>query len=312
MRSIRAHFDENGYMEVDTPHLAPDLIPEPYIRPFATEFSHPEAKPIRLGLLPSPERWIKRLLASGFGNIYQLGHVFRNGENLSPIHNPEFSMLEWYTVEAGYLDSITHTARLLSRIHDDLGDLIDERRRWIGSSEIEITSVEDEFARAGLGRDLFREERGMRKAALQCGLRVGDGESEEQLFQRVFLTCIEPTLPKDRPVVVIDYPALVPTLAATREDGVFAERWELYLAGMEIANCYSEERDASAIERYVEQSTPAWREGSALNPVSDLSEFSDAPPCSGVALGVDRLLAVLTGRESLEGVIFFPGFSIFR
>lgn len=116
---------------------------------------------------------------------------------------------------------------------------------------------------------------------------------------------MEPALPRDRPVFLTDYPALVPTLACT--DGTTAERWELYLAGMEVANCYSEERDRRVLEEFL--ASEGMRKAGALvphPPAMELLEFANAPQCSGVALGVDRLIMAMLGIRDIRGVIFFP------
>ena len=317
LRVTRSFFDGRGYTEVDTPLLAPRLIPEPYIDPFMTTFQHPRQDGVALGLVPSPEVWMKELLAQGFGNIYQLGHVFRNGENLTPIHNSEFTMLEWYTVDADSADSLAHTNDLLGRLADALGDDVDSERRFIGTSSPEIVSMAEAF-RAHVGSDIdwFHEPDGMRRAAERSGLAVSSNESDEELFQRVFLSRVEPALPRDRCVYLTDYPALVPTLAARRPDERFADRWELYIAGMEIANCYNEERSPERLEAYLDtaERMRSARADAVLGDLepAPLSGFSGAPQCSGVAMGIDRLLAAFLGYGSIRGVIFFPGFSIFR
>jgi lysyl-tRNA synthetase class 2 len=328
IRAVRDHLDDRGYLEVDTPLLAPSLIPERYIDPFTTDLRRPGVEPRRLGLVPSPELYMKQLLAEGFGNIYQLGHVFRNVERLSPQHNPEFTMLEWYTTGADYHDSIDHTRALLETIATELAEVPGagpdvgsgarpEAARVIGSRAPETVSVAEAFHRyAGIDPAMFHRPDGMREAAESVGLRTGPHDTAEELFQRVFLSCVETALPDDRPVFLTDYPALVPTLAAPADDPAFSQRWELYLRGVEIANCYTEERDPGRIERFMRsEAARIGAEGKSnwrTTFPAELLSFGNAPPCSGVALGVDRLLAVLLGLDSIEGVIFFPGFSIFR
>ena len=317
IRTLRAWLDSRGYLEVDTPLLTPRLIPESYIDPFTTTFTHPRHEPLPLGLVPSPEVWMKQLLTAGFGDIYQLGHVFRDRENLTDIHNPEFTMLEWYTVGADADASRAHTMELLSTLADALGDSIAGQRRFVGTGHAETISIPDAFCEhVGSEIDWFGEADGMRLAALKAGLTVSADETEEELFQRVFLTRVEPNLPANRCVFVTDYPALVPTPAARGCDSRFADRWELYIAGMEIANCYTEERESRRLKEYVDSvlDVRGARTDAAtpLPGIDDLAGFAGAQPCSGVALGVDRLLAALLGHRSIRGVIFFPGFSIFR
>ncbi|HET6485805.1 MAG TPA: amino acid--tRNA ligase-related protein, partial [Spirochaetia bacterium] len=117
-RSIREFFAERGYVEVDTPSLAPFLIPEPAIDVFATRLHRRRGSETDLWLAPSPELWMKRLLGAGSGNIFQLARAFRNGDLDSPIHNPEFTLLEWYTMDSGYEEAIGITEDLFRHLLD--------------------------------------------------------------------------------------------------------------------------------------------------------------------------------------------------
>ena len=309
LRTIRAFFDERGYIEVDTPVMAPSLIPEAHIEVFATEVFHPDdSSPERVFLVPSPEIWMKRLLAAGYGNLYYLGKVFRNGESRSRIHRPEFTMLEWYAVNADYEDQAVLTEELLQQMCRSLAMADDvamaDSFAAVGAA-VERLTVAESFTRfAGLESPRFGEHRAMAAAAESLGLSVGSDESEEDLYQRILLTFVEPKLPVDRPVMLFDYPALVPTLAKTR--GVTSERWELYLAGMEIANCYTEERDPQILRDFVEREHLRKLAARVPHPPASLSSFAAAPPCSGVALGVDRLVMALLGLRDIGGVIFSP------
>lgn len=313
LKAVRSFFDERGYLEVDPPILAPELIPEAHIEVFATRLVSPyrargtENSNAAPGdptdaryLIPSPEVWMKQLLAAGYGNIYYLGKCFRNAESTSHMHRPEFTMLEWYTVDSDYSREADLTEALLAHLADRLppaagtGGVAAEPARM---------TVAESFQRYAGARPDFARTDGMREIARAAGLTVGVDETEEDLFQRVLLTFVEPRLPSDRPVFLTDYPALVPTLA--RRTGATAERWELYLAGMEIANCYSEERDRDELARFLEREADRKRTALVPHPAAtSLLEFSQAPECSGGALGVDRLIMALTGLRDIGGVIF--------
>ncbi len=309
LSTLRAFFDERGYLEVDTPILAPELIPEAHIEAFATDLMDPYAPEAtaKRYLVPSPEVWMKRLLARGYGSIYYLGKVFRNNESRSRIHHPEFTMLEWYTVEADAESQAELTAHLCAHLCAHLrGRTPDaEGCRTVGAP-VERLTVAESFARyAGLGGFRFDAPESLRRAAAQLGLHVGPQESDEDLFQRILLTHVEPALPTDHPVILTDYPSLVPTLARAR--GATCERWELYLAGMEIANCYTEERDPSRLAEFLSHETARKRDARVPHPPAEsLLEFASAPECSGAALGVDRLVMALLGLREIAGVIFFP------
>lgn len=269
---------------------------------------------------------MKELLAAGYPSIYQLGHCFRNGESVGPLHRPEFTLLEWYTVGATYTDSARITEDLLERLATRLG-----RGKPFAPPECIATcrppalrlTVAEAFERyAGVPASAFDGEEQMVRAATSVGLTTPPSEAErggrerdhyDEIFQRIFLTFVEPRLPKDRPVILTDYPSAVPTLAEQQSGTPFARRWELYLAGVEVANCYSEERNGERLAGYLRNTSSA--KATALvphPPASGLTAFAAAPPCSGVALGVDRLLMALSGASDIGKVIFPRTFGIFR
>ena len=168
-----------------------------------------------------------------------------------------------------------------------------------------------ELAREGCRVVLCAREPGrLTEAAADIARQTGTAvepvaaeESEEDLYQRILITHVEPNLPIDHPVILTDYPFFVPTLA--RANGPTCERWELYLAGMEIANCYTEERDEERLREFLEREGA--RKRSSLGPhppARGLVEFARAPECSGVALGVDRLVMAILGLRDIRGVIF--------
>lgn len=303
MRAIRTFFDEAGYLEVETPTLSPELIPEAHIEVFETALVDPydAADAAARYLVPSPEIWMKRLLARGYRDIYSLGKAFRNAESTSRVHRPEFTMLEWYGVETDQLAQADLTARLLGHLVATLPPAAGSHR--VGAP-VERLTVAESFERyAGVRPDFARTD-AMREAARRLGVHIGPLETEEDLFQRILLTFVEPKLPRDHPVLLTDYPALVPTLA--RRDGPIAERWELYVDGMELANCYHEETDRVALARFLERESDRKRTALVPHPpAASLLEFADAPRSSGVALGVDRLIMALLEIRDIGGVIFF-------
>lgn len=318
IQELRAFFLERGYLEVDTPALSPALIPEPTIRSFATRFENPFVPAQDLYLVPSPEIWMKRLLAEGSGSIFQISHCFRNAEQLGRIHNPEFTMLEWYTLGQNYRDSIDLTETLLSRLaglapgaSSAAGASTDHNTDAVSMTELLRRPVRRmsmaEAVRIGAGIEIegaFTPE-DLRRAARQAGVVVAEDATWEEAFNTLFLQLVEPALPVDRPLVLYDYPAGIPTLAKAIPGTPWSERWELYVAGMEIANCFTEETDPARILAY-------FRGASARVPDAKVDEDFLAifekgfPDCSGVALGVDRLVMLLTGARTLRGVISFP------
>ena len=313
IRNVRSFFDSRYYLETDTPLLAPNLIPESCLEVFETRRLFPKGslnqeKPY--WLIPSPEIWMKRLIARHRTSCYQICKCFRNGESSGSQHSPEFTMLEYYTMKADYLDSLRLTEELFGEI---------------GASEnlsppfIKIT-MEEAFHRWA-GFDLFRaarEDGAMEAEARRLGINPPPELSVPELYDLIFIHAVEPQLKLEKPVALMDYPAFVPCLAKKNADGKTVERWELYAQGKELANCFSEETNAEEVRRFFENEK-AEKEKTALVPhkVDDdywkifgpegISTTENLfPECSGVALGLDRLIMILAGRSTIDGVLPFP------
>ncbi len=311
-RRIREFFIKRGYLEVETPVLSPLIIPESSIEVFATELIHPFAGRQSLYLVPSPEIYMKQLLAAGSGSIFQISKCFRNSEQSGRIHNPEFSMLEWYSVDADYHDSIACTEELFRAVADS-----DTPEHLLPPFRV-MTMHEACSRYAGVDLDSVQRIDTLAAAVEASGLHHSrEPESWEALFNRLFLTLVEPELPQDRPLILTDYPARIRCLAAGKPGTPYKARWELYAGGVELANCYTEEDDPERIDAYLraEQADVAAlrnQTGGVLpdSPPDYRNLFNTPegtfPPSSGVALGLDRLIMLLGGYSSLEGVILFP------
>jgi lysyl-tRNA synthetase class 2 len=328
IRDIRSFFDRRNYLETDTPVLAPDLIPESCLEVFETRYlPPPESRrpPRPYWLIPSPEIWMKRLIARHHRNIYQIGKCFRNGESLGRLHSPEFTMLEYYTMDADYLDSLGLTEELFAHLTAGAG------RAEPRPPFLRIT-MEEAFSRWA-GFNLYEAAEGgtLEAEARRLGLDPPPGLDSGALYDLIFIHRVEPALPRDRPVALMDYPAFVPCLARGHANGKARERWELYFRGIELANCYSEETGAEEVRRYFEAETetvhargdacgnacgdaagggPVPVKKGALIPHAVDPDywriFQNFPRCSGTALGLDRLIMALTGRSSIDGVLPFP------
>ncbi|MDR1307535.1 MAG: LysR family transcriptional regulator [Treponema sp.] len=321
IRETRAFFDDRDYLEVDTPLLAPDLIPETCLEVFETAYVPPRGSRQReekLWLIPSPEIWMKKLIARYRVDMYQICKCFRNTESRGHLHSPEFTMLEYYTMGADYLDSLTLTEELFRRLLEpDSGRPVSVRPP-LRPPFLRIT-VEEAFSRwAGFSLYEKAAEAGAMEAeARRLGLDPPPGLDTAALYDLIFIHAVEPALPRDKPVVLLDYPAFVPCLA--RKNSPAVERWELYAGGIELANCYSEETDPEEVRRYF-VAEAAEKEKNALVkhgidprywenflPRKDGTGFPTGfPDCSGVALGLDRLVMALTGRSVIEEVLSFP------
>jgi lysyl-tRNA synthetase class 2 len=307
LRVIRKFFDSRNYLAVDTPLLAPDLIPESCLEVFQTEYRPPgAAQPY--WLIPSPEIWMKRLIAQHRRSLYQICACFRNGESVGHLHSPEFTMLEYYTMDANYLDSLSLTEELfreLLRTETAFGN----GSAGTGAPVLRIT-MEEAFHRWA-GIDLYRAaaQGGLAEEARRLGLDPPDDLDTAALYDLIFIHAVEPKLPRDVPVALMDYPAFVPCLAQKSADGKTVERWELYLRGVELANCYSEETDPGAVRRYFESEGKIKNETALIPHRIDENYwkvFDRFPRCSGVAMGLDRLIMIITRRSTIDGVLPFP------
>ncbi len=306
---MRAWFRSNGYLEVSTPVLSTDLIPEPTIANFATQYVSEFLGSRELYLVPSPEIHMKKVIAALGRSIYQFSPCFRNSEQVSSYHNPEFTMLEYYTVEADEQQSIAITEELFARtaLPGCPQHILPPFRR--------MTVAEACKTYAGFDLDCTQSTAKLRKEALRLGLTLPDEpESWESTFNRIFLNFVEPTLPQDRPLVLDEYPQQIVCLAKKTPGRPYRQRWELYAGGIELANCYNEELDPTIIRTYYHQQQAILAsergQSQAVIPDADPS-FADIfgpayPRCSGVALGFDRLLMLQLGRSALGGVILFP------
>ena len=304
--NIRSYFTARGYLEVETPTLSPDLIPEATIDNFGTTFINEFRTSRELYLIPSPEIYIKKLLADGSGSVFEISRCFRNCEQLGQLHNPEFTMLEYYTVDFDEKDSIALTCDMLRKTalescpSDVLGDF-------------EILSVRDAVKRYANGLDIedCQNPKDLRIAAEKLGLIVPGPESWDDTFNRIFINFVETSLPKDHPVCLTDYPKQIECLAKAHSN--YRQRWELYIRGVEVANCYLEETDGEIARDYYRreyQKLLALRSdnGKTIPDVDDsfCDVVSALPKCSGVAIGLDRLLMLETGAREIDDVFLFP------
>jgi lysyl-tRNA synthetase class 2 len=307
-----------GYEEVETPCLVPAPGMEPHIDAFGATF-RPEAGGAErpLWLHQSPEYAMKRLLADGLERVFQLARVFRNGE-ISRTHNPEFTMLELYRAGTDYRGIMADTERLLEACARALARGGSARAVRAGrtidlASPFEVVTVQEAFRRhAGLdlaacGGDAQR----LAAAARAAGHDPGPpGESFDDVFFRVMLDAVEPRLGIDRPTWLADWPASMAALSRVKpEDPRWAERFELYCGGLELANGFTELTDAAEQRaRLVEEQALRARLGRPVYPLDErfLEAVARMPPSGGVAVGLDRVLMLLTGAESIDEVLLFP------
>ncbi|MGE3244967.1 MAG: EF-P lysine aminoacylase EpmA [Beijerinckiaceae bacterium] len=312
--SWRRWFEGLDFLEVDTAALQVSPGNEAHIAGFATEEYFPSGEKRPFYLHSSPEFACKKLLAAGETKIFSLSHVFRNGER-GRLHQPEFTMLEWYRTGAPY-DSLIADCEALAKIAAQAAGAA--QLTWRGAScdpflPPERLSVLDAFARYA-GIDLEAALDGGRAAfagaALAAGLRVTADDAWSDIFSKIVSERIEPHLGHGRLTVLDRYPACEAALAQLcPDDARFAERFELYACGVELANAFGELTDPDEQRRRfeAEMAERARLYGEAYPLDEDfLAALPHMPPASGIALGADRLIALATGAPSIEHVMWTP------
>ena len=296
---IRGFFAARGVLEVETPVLSAAGNTEPNIDSFSTAFSgHRDAGAPRRWLRTSPEYPLKRLLAAGIGDCYELGRVFRNGE-AGGRHNPEFTMLEWYRVGWDHL-----------RLADEAVALVQQALALVGRrAQVESTSYRDLFLR-WVGVDPFlAADAQLRQPLDGIGIDAQD-LSRDDWLDLLMTHRIQPGLAADRITVVHDWPASQCALARVRDgDPPVAERFELYLGRFELANGYHELTDAAEQRQRFERDCAVRAARGTVQPPLDERLLgalqSGMPDCAGVALGVERLLMALLGTDRIGDVLAF-------
>jgi elongation factor P--(R)-beta-lysine ligase len=313
--AIRAFFKARRFNEVETPLLVRHPGMEPHLEPFESALVTARGQRARAFLTTSPEYAMKKLLAAGLERIFQVCKAFRNREEVSSRHNPEFTILEWYRANADYRSIMDDCEELLIELRggEELvyqGERVDLSRPW------ERLSVREAFRRhAGIELDECLEREGMVGVARARGYAVEPDTSWEQLYHELFLNEVEPRLGGSRPTILYDYPVSMAALARAKpDDRRYAERFELYVAGVELGNAFGELTDPVEQRRRLELEREERR--AAGRTLYDLDEdFLDAldgvPPSAGIAVGVDRLVMLLTDQPSIRDVLWFPADQLF-
>jgi lysyl-tRNA synthetase class 2 len=298
LAAIRAFFAARGVLEVETPTLSRATVTAPHLASLRCRYSGPGAEAIDLYLQTSPEYAMKRLLAAGSGPIYQICRAFRDGE-AGRHHNPEFTLLEWYRPGYDHLALMDEIGELLA----DLGLDCPERITYCQIFE-RFLGVDPH----AVSVDKLREKTRQTVSGPSPALAADDRDAWLDLL---LVSTIGPELGKDRPTFVYDYPASQAALAAVRPGPPeVAERFELYIDGIEIANGWNELTDPgeqrARFERDLEQRRRAGSELPLIDKRLLAALDHGLPQCAGVALGIDRLLFAMTGEGEIGKVLAFP------
>lgn len=308
LRAVRAFFHDEGYFEVETPLVSKEIINDAHIEPIAFNNSHEE-----LFLQTSPEAGMKRLLAAGAEKIFQVTKSFR-GEEVGRLHNPEFTMIEWYAVGTNHHDQMEWTQNLIHHVQS-ASRPVNSKVKWNQlPNTIPILSYDSAFEQAIGVTVLDKPTSHLIELAKQQSITIPEGlplQDRDSWLNLLLSECVEPKLKQKQAVFLCDYPASQSALAKVRTGNPpIAERFELYLDGIEICNGYNELTDSRELEvRMKSQNDIRKNEGRrTLPPPNQLINAMKAglPDCSGVALGFDRLAMIAGGFASISEIIPFP------
>lgn len=318
LKAIRDFFWKNNFLEVETPEAAGLPGQEPYLEIFDTEVRDDRGEKFSASLITSPEYAMKKLLAAGYQNIFQITKAFRNNESFGGLHNPEFTILEWYRQNASYADIMKDVENLIIFVLAELTlpEIIEYQGVKINfAAPWERISVAEAMKKYAGVEDLSYKT--LLVAAKEKGYKVLNGEPYDSVFFKIFLNEVENKVEPSRPVVIYDYPVELGALAKRKESNPeIAERFEVYIGGLEIANAFGELLDADEQKaRFLEEQKIRAAGGKKVYPIDE--DFIDAlrsgiAPSGGIALGADRLVMLLTNQKNIEDVLFFPAKEMFK
>ncbi len=312
LRLIREFFWSQNFVEAETPIALRLPGQEPYLNPMPVEFLDPRLELHRFYLRTSPEYALKKLLATGYEKVFEIGKCFRNEESFGGTHNPEFTMIEWYRAPGTYMDFMDDAEKLFKYIGKKLsiGKLKYKEFEIDLSLPWQRVSVKDLWQKyIGVNLDDYLELEKMKELTSELGYQVSDSDEYEDLFYKIFLNKIESNLGIDTPIFVYDYPAQMCSLSKKCDNNShYAERAELYVGGLELANGFGELVDAAAQRDNLEKdkalrarlNRPTWEVDRDF--IAALE--SGIKPAGGIALGVDRMVLLFTGARDINEVIF--------
>lgn len=317
-RVIREFFWQEGFLEVETPLILRLPGQEPYLNPMKVSVHDERGTEYHGYLHTSPEYAMKKMLAAGFTKIFSICKTFRDHESFGGTHNPEFTLIEWYRSKADFWE-----------LMQDIESLFQYLQKWVMSNEKRVIALglqnnsflisRFSFRRVHM-RDLWREYVGVnldeyldltsmaRLVADHYSLPITHYQSYEDAFYKIFLNEIEPKL--TAPTIIHHYPAAMAALSKLSEtDPGYAERFEVYVNGMELANAFTELTDAEEqFDRLKKEKRNRENMGKDVFDID--TEFIEAvrrmPPSAGIALGVDRLAQVLLGVENINDILALP------
>lgn len=309
---IHDFFKKRGFLEIQTPTLVKCAGQEPYLSPMEVHFRDEKNKKYKGFLITSPEYSLKKLLVAGFDKIFELAKVFRSNESFGGIHNPEFTMLEWYRANSNYQQIMKDVEQLVYFLNKKIN-----RSNYLDyqGKKINLTppwprlSVKEAFLKyAGINLDKAKNLKSF-KSQIKNKMYLMDDWND--IFHSIFLNEIEPRLPENRPIIIYDYPLPQASLAKRKnKNSFYVERFEVYITGLELANAFSELTDAKEqLERLKQEQI--LRKKMKKNYIPIDKDFIYAlelgmPPSGGIALGLERLQMLLLGIKDINDLLIFP------
>jgi lysyl-tRNA synthetase class 2 len=315
IQGIRQYFLEREFVEIETPALVSSPGMEPHLSALEIYCTRPEGSRIQKYLHTSPEYCMKKLLGCGWEKIFQICRVFRDGE-ISATHQIEFTMLEWYRANADYhkiMEDCEGLIRYLAAEVLQMNEWFYQGKKLDSSLPFERLNVAQAMRVHG-NVDIEKnfDSSSLLKEASSKGYQFTPGGeySFDEVFFKIFLEAVEPRLGFPKPTILYDYPASMAALARLKPGNpLWAERFELYIAGLELANAFSElNNPEEQRKRFVEEQKIRAGLRRPVYPIDEelLQALSRMPPSAGIALGVDRLVMLFCDAPTIQKVLAFP------
>lgn len=327
IKACRKFFEECEYHELESPILAPALPQERYLEILESKIALAHGKTKTAYLIPSTERYNKLILAAGLGKHFVISKVFRGLEEIGPNHSPEFTMLEWYHTGGDVFALMKDCEKLFFKIKNYIDTKIDRGKRdyklTYQGQTIDLLSpwyrfsVEELFQKyAKIKLTDIGKLAEIKKVAAEKGYKVHKDDDWQIIFEEIFANEIEPNLPKDKPVFVYNYPKILcPLTKVSAKNPQVCEKVELYIAGKEVANGYTELRDAEEQRKrfLIEQKARVKLGKKSVKMDEELIEGlkSGLPEVAGIGMGLDRVAMIFADAKNISEVNYFPASEMF-
>lgn len=321
IRAVRSFFDGRSFHEVETPILIKHPAAESYLDVFETTLLDRSRNKTTVYLSTSPELALKKLIVAGIGNCYSITKSFRNTESESRTHMPEFTILEWYRVGSRYETIMDDCEALMKTICQNLnrspilhyqGVSFDLNQKW------ERMSMKDAFERyAHINLDDFLTFDTAKTITKKRGYAISASTTWEELYNQIFLNEVEPHLGKAKPTIIYGFPSLMAALSKTNTDDTrYANRFEFYIGGLELGDCYEELTDWKEQQKRFEAELVEVKRLGKTSYTYD-HDFIEAlkagmPETSGIAVGLDRLIMLFSNEPDIAATTFFPTKELFE